>query len=557
MNISVTIRAALVAWCILPLTTFAQNTIGLLDYNTDALNEGYVLFFPDQQGTVFLVNECGQVVHDWPDTQYFPGHGIRFLDNGDLMRMGRDTAATNPLFTAGGTGQMIQRKDWDNNVLWQYTHSSDTACMHHDAEVMPNGNVLIIAWELKTIGEAREAGMDTTGFGFDMVWPDKIIEVQPVGPDSGTIVWEWHAWDHMVQHYDLGSDNYGVVADHPELININYPSSVGPDMHHINAVDYNPALDQIMLSTPFFNELWIIDHSTTTAEAAQHTGGNSGRGGDLLYRWGNPMTYGQGTIADRQLRFNHATAWLGPGLPPDDPDIGKIIVLNNRAGLNFSSVDIIVPPVDGNGSYAYTSGSSFDPLTYEQRFVTDPPSDFHSNIMSSGQKLPNGNVFVCSSRQSWLFQLTPDSSIAWSYINPIMNGEPAAQGSDPAGSGSVFHAIWLAPDHSGLQGHDLDPIGYIELKPNETFCTLTTSMEAAPNTTGFSLSGTVVTDELTVNAEVAGDFVIVDAMGRFIRAGRLSAGRSVLAVADLAAGTYVLQLANASVTGLRFQVVRP
>ncbi|MBK7295857.1 MAG: hypothetical protein IPI91_03970 [Flavobacteriales bacterium] len=39
-------------------------------------------------------------------------------------------------------------------------------CIHHDAEVLPNGNVLVIAWELKTMQEAWNAGRDTVGFGY-------------------------------------------------------------------------------------------------------------------------------------------------------------------------------------------------------------------------------------------------------------------------------------------------------------------------------------------------------------------------------------------------------
>jgi len=40
-------------------------------------------------------------------------------------------------------------------------------------------------------------------------------------------------------------------------------------------------------------------HSTTRAEAAGHTGRRSGKGGDLLYCWGNPRTYRAGTKADQ------------------------------------------------------------------------------------------------------------------------------------------------------------------------------------------------------------------------------------------------------------------
>ena len=66
------------------------------------------------------------------------------------------------------------------------------------------------------------------------------------------------------------------------------PAPVRADWMHSNAVAYNAELDQVLLNVLEFNEFWIIDHSTTTAEAAGHTGGKHGKGGDLLYRWGNP-----------------------------------------------------------------------------------------------------------------------------------------------------------------------------------------------------------------------------------------------------------------------------
>jgi hypothetical protein len=90
-------------------------------------------------------------------------------------------------------------------------------------------------------------------------------------------------------------ENYGVVVDHPELVDLNFSSGGPPggaDWNHINSIDYNETLDQILLSVHNFSEIWVIDHSTTAAEAAGHSGG------DLLYRWGNPQTYDAGTAAE-------------------------------------------------------------------------------------------------------------------------------------------------------------------------------------------------------------------------------------------------------------------
>ena len=105
--------------------------------------------------------------------------------------------------------------------------------------------------------------------------------------------------------------NYGVVGDHPELADFNYPpsgggggggpggGSGGTDWLHLNSVNYNAELDQIVVSVHNTGEIWVIDHSTSMAEAAGHTGGNSGRGGDILFRWGNPQAYDQGTGSEQ------------------------------------------------------------------------------------------------------------------------------------------------------------------------------------------------------------------------------------------------------------------
>ena len=80
-----------------------------------------------------------------------------------------------------------------------------------------------------------------------------------------------------------------MVSEQPELIDLNFDNQDGhPDWLHSNSIDYNEELDQILLSVPHFDEVWIIDHSTSTEEAKGHIGGNSAKGGDLIFRWGKP-----------------------------------------------------------------------------------------------------------------------------------------------------------------------------------------------------------------------------------------------------------------------------
>ena len=99
----------------------------------------------------------------------------------------------------------------------QIAHGAVLDLAHHDVEPMLNGNVLVIAWDRMTQQQAVAQGRDPALLtGTDWL-PDSILEIQPTGPTTGTIVWEWHLMDHVIQDFDSGLQNYGVVANHPEL----------------------------------------------------------------------------------------------------------------------------------------------------------------------------------------------------------------------------------------------------------------------------------------------------------------------------------------------------
>ena len=85
-------------------------------------------------------------------------------------------------------------------------------------------------------------------------------------------------WDHLIQDSDATKANYGDVAAHPELVDVACNGRATPAFwNHMNSLEYNAKLDQIALSVRGCNEIWIIDHGTTTKQAASHTGVNMAR----------------------------------------------------------------------------------------------------------------------------------------------------------------------------------------------------------------------------------------------------------------------------------------
>jgi len=385
-----------------------SDTVNQIHKPSIFAEEGQILFSPSQSTNTYLIKSDGELNHSWPDTRR-PGEAVYMLEDGSILH-------TNKLsISGGGAGGAVRKISWDGTKTWDFTYYTDDYLSHHDIEPLPNGNILMTAWEYKTREEAIRAGRDPNKIVGNNFQPDHIIEVEPTGPSSGDIVWEWYAWDHLIQDYDPSQDNYGNVEEHPELIDINFGAH-NIDWMHTNSIDYNEEFDQILISLRYFCEIWVIDHSTTTEEAAGHTGGNSGKGGDLLYRWGNPMAYRAGDISDKKFFDQHDARWIDSGCPGE----GHITVFNNgvdRPGTDYTSVEEIIPPVDENGNYEYTPGTAYGPE--EQYWIYD--TDFYAWYIGGAQRLPNGNTLIVNGPTGEFIEVTPEKEIVWEYENPYPN----------------------------------------------------------------------------------------------------------------------------------------
>ncbi len=440
----------------------AEAPRGLHARTEDAF-DGLTLLAPLRSTETFLLDMNGEIVHRWR-SDYSPGNTVELLENGNLLRAGR---VPHPLMGGGGQGGRLQEFTWEGALVWDFASSDKERLAHHDFEVLPNGNLLVISWEHRSAKEALAFGRDADQVGTDGFWPDVVYEIERVYPDEAKVVWEWHAFDHLVQDRDPQRPGFGTIVDRPERIDINgdhrsdAPLSTaeqdrreeqarqmqalgytgedsGPgeaegnaDFMHANAVDYHPEHDLILLSARTFSEIWVIDHSTTVEEARESSGGRYGHGGDLLFRWGNPKTYGMGTGESQRLFAQHDAQWIPDGLP----GAGHILVFNNGDGRGYSSVDEIAPLFDPKSGFYRDSGQPFEPNEPLWSYAAEPRDSFYSGFISGAQRLPNGNTLICSGAEGRVFEVTAAGEVVWDYFNEHTGDEPLIVARGPFGKG--------------------------------------------------------------------------------------------------------------------------
>ena len=379
--------------------------------------EGMTLFSPTQGGggggsfNTYLIDNELNVINSW--THPRGAASMAYLrEDSTLIYPYR---VQNPSMSAGGVGGGISIYNWGGDLLWNYEFANNTYQHHHDVEPLPNGNILVIVWEKKTAAEAYAMGRQTINNSLNEMWAEAILEVEPVGFDDVNIVWEWHIWDHLIQDVDPDLPNYGIIADHPELQDVNYGnagSNSGPggpngDWKHYNAVHYNENLDQIVISSRHHDEIYIIDHSTTTEEAAGHTGGNSGMGGDYLYRWGNPQAYDRGNSSDHLLAGQHGSNWI----PDGSPGAGNLILFNNNYGNNVAAIFEIVPPLNEQGLYDISPGQPFGP----EEPVWSHVGAFHTQMQGGAFRLPNGNTLITDCDDAHMIEVSQTHEVVWDH----------------------------------------------------------------------------------------------------------------------------------------------
>lgn len=231
----------------------------------------------------------------------------------------------------------IQELDWDGRLVWEFVDRRPGPIYHHSIKRIWNKKLQ--DWTMMFASQTGASVVDRKG----NAGPDGVIEVDM----RGNVVWQWWSLDHVVQDQNPELPNYGVIKDHPEKFDLNWGGAVAGPLIHINALDYNQTLDHVVVSNSRMSEFYVIDHGGTfvpgNVEASKAL--SAGRGGDILFRWGNPSVYDAGkgpsyeakgirrSEGDQRLHSSSDIQWIAEGLP--GPEISWSSTMARTARLDF------------------------------------------------------------------------------------------------------------------------------------------------------------------------------------------------------------------------------
>ncbi len=415
---------------------------GGLQYTSEEAMDGYTMF--ETFSSTYLVDNCGRVVNEWlvSDTHLH----TKLTRDGNLM------------YIRNG---VIYVKNWDDELIeFVSVDSDENLTLVYEVIELPNQNFLAVARQYFDEDDFEAIGYEFQA-GESAFFMDAVVEIDRF---TSEIVWKWSIADHVIQERDSSAANYGSIEDNPQLLNMDAIATFDwtfEESFMINGMDYNPELDHIVLSVRKMSEVVIIDHSTTTEQAAGSTGGSSGKGGDILYRWGNQQNYGRGIEANRELYFQHNPNWIHHG-----EHSGKIILFNNGLSRQpeISEGIIIDPPYDPQTrTYHLEDGEAYlpdGPTKIYSHSTASGLSDMYSGYTSGAKVLSNGNILITEGDDARLHELTPDGQLAWQYDIPVF--------------GYIFRGEKYAADYPGLEGKDLTPGETVEFPSSQVECDTST-----------------------------------------------------------------------------------
>ena len=237
---------------------------------------------------------------------------------------------------------------------------------------MENGNLLITAYKKYNSEELLDknyrwrASEEQTHLLLDVIYEVRPFYGKEVANCSSgkrwctKVIWRWELVDH-IGDFDPGKITLNYVNIDSQTKDLGDFSARPVDQSLITSVDYDSKRDEILLTAKHHNEVWVIDHSVSTASAM-------GKAGDLIYRWGNIANYSVAAakakqpaqlanIVDAKWGQRGATLLLLGNSP-----LTNASDKNRAADSRFGAEVVQVPlPLDESGGYILDK-ETFGPL---------------------------------------------------------------------------------------------------------------------------------------------------------------------------------------------------
>jgi hypothetical protein len=380
---------------------------------------GYTIYIARETGAV-LVDMNGTVVHLWEGLHGFPN---KLLPGGHVMG---SMGVRDPKYGFMDQTDVVQ-VDWDGNVVWkfdQYEYIEDPgqegiwmARQHHDFQRDGNpvgyyvpgmdpftdqGNTLILGHK----------NLINPNISDKMLLDDVIYEVTW----NGDIVWEWMCSDHFddmgftEQAKNILSRNptmvvrEGIVGD---WMHINAMSTLGPNrLYDSGDTRFHP--DNIIWCGRQTNIIAITDKKS----------------GNIVWQIGpdydcTPELRNLGWIIGQ-----HHAHMIPKGLPGE----GNILVFDNGGFAGYGAPNPGSPTGHNNALREYSRVIEFDPVSLKMVWLYTyfeaghlnrmGRFNFFSPLISSAQRLPNGNTLITEGSNGRILEVTPGHELVWEYISP-------------------------------------------------------------------------------------------------------------------------------------------
>jgi hypothetical protein len=248
----------------------------------------------------------------------------------------------------------------------------------NDMRVLPNGNKLLLAHE--PIPEEFQRQVKDVDMGPRWAPRYRGSKERQLGADiyevnaGGTVVWEWHAHDHL----DL--NRFSPATPEGDWLHANSIQPL-PENKWYDGGDERFKPGNILVNARNIDMMYIVDKATKRVV------------------WEGTHDYKGG------MAHSHEAEMIEKGLP----GAGNVLIFDNG----------LFP------RHREHSGQTFlielDPITQKivWKYETEGYSNmkFFSKTMGSQTRLPNGNTFIAEDNTGRLFQVKPDGDIVWEYVN--------------------------------------------------------------------------------------------------------------------------------------------